>query len=378
MKTITTRTIELKGSSCEIGQMLGRIVSAVPPLKRVYTAGSEDFGTKELAEAQKLFEEWCPGLNEELAGFADAAGAALENVLYYAMTWLHPNCSQIALLPQKSANGHPLLARNYEFNEDLEDFTLIKTSVNGKYTHMGTSVLSFGREDGFNEHGLAVTMSSCGFPVGAAKEMRRPALKGLQFWAVIRSLLENCRDTKEALLFLKGMPIAYNLNMILLDRSGDCALVETLDGRMAVRRFDGSSQKPFCHAANHAVIDELIACEPQAMAHSLKRYDYITQCLNASDTISAEQLKSMLLSPYPDGLCCHYYGDFFGTTKSMIIDPKDGIIELCWGGREENGWHTYRLSDPLPFSEETASLLLESASPSLFQLQPIREGEQRL
>ena len=57
-------------------------------------------------------------------------------------------CSHLALLPSKSSNGHPLIARNYEFNDELEDFQLIKTSVEGKYTHMGTSVLSFGREIG--------------------------------------------------------------------------------------------------------------------------------------------------------------------------------------------------------------------------------------
>lgn len=376
MKTITARTMELKGSSYEIGRALGRMISAVLPLKNAYTAGFHGFTTKELAEAQKLFEEWCPGLNEELAGFADETGTAQENVIYYAMTWLHPNCSQIALLPSMTENGHPLLARNYEFNDELEDFTLIKTCVNGKYTHMGTSVLSFGRDDGFNEHGLAITMSSCGFPVGASKEMRRPALTGLQFWAVIRTLLENCRDTKEALLFLKGMPIAFNLNMILLDRSGDGALVETLDGRMAVRRFDGTSQPPYCHAANHAVIDELIPYEPQAMAHSLKRYDYVKRRLDGGSIMSTEQIKAMLLSPYPEGLCCHYYGDFFGTTKSMVIDPEDGKIEICWGGRAENGWNAYHLADPLPFSERTISLLSEPASPSLFKQQTIREGEQ--
>ncbi|WP_376739045.1 carcinine hydrolase/isopenicillin-N N-acyltransferase family protein [Paenibacillus sp. 598K] len=35
---------------------------------------------------------------------------------------------------------------------------LARTSVTGKYTHMGTSTMSFGRDDGFNEHGLAVTI----------------------------------------------------------------------------------------------------------------------------------------------------------------------------------------------------------------------------
>ena len=235
---------------------------------------------------------------------------------------------------------------------------------------MGTSVLSFGREDGFNDQGLAVTMSSCGFPVGADKCMRRPALEGLQYWAVIRSLLENCRDTREALLFLKDMPIAYNLNLILLDRSGNGALVETLDGRMAVRPLDETSPLPYTHATNHAVIQELASLEPEAMIHSLKRYDYIKSIADSVETLTVSQLKSMLLAPYPNGLCCRFYQDFFGTTKSMILDPMDGIIELCWGGRAENGWHTYRLSDPLPTSEEVISISSEPAAPDMFRFAP--------
>lgn len=65
---------------------------------------------------------------------------------------------------------------------------LVRTSVTGKYTHMGTSTMSFGRDDDFNEHGLAVTMSACGFPVGAVPFLRAPKVKGLHFWAAIRAL----------------------------------------------------------------------------------------------------------------------------------------------------------------------------------------------
>ena len=68
----------------------------------------------------------------------------------------------------------PAAGRNYEFNHEAEDFALIRTNVAGRNTHMGTGVLHFGRDDGFNEHGLAVTMSSCGFPVGPIPYMRAP------------------------------------------------------------------------------------------------------------------------------------------------------------------------------------------------------------
>lgn len=375
MKKITTHTMELKGSNYEIGRALGRYAASMPGLKEAYTSGFAGFTSQEAKEAQALFDRWCPGLTEELAGFADEVQASPEDILYYAMTYLRPNCSQLALLPSKTADHHPLLARNYEFNEEMEDFTLIKTSVNGRYSHLGTGVLSFGRDDGFNDQGLAITMSSCGFPVGAAPGMRRPALKGLQFWAVIRSLLENCRDTDEALSFLQDMPVAYNLNLILLDKSGRSALVETLDGTMISRRIDEASPCQALCATNHPVFEELAAREPAAMVHSLRRRQYLLKQIDKPGLMSRQDLKEMLLSPYPDGLCCHYYQEFFGTTKSMILDPLDGTIELCWGGRVENGWRTYRLADPLPFSTTEIEIQSLFASPDIFQPQPIPDTD---
>lgn len=373
MKTITTKTMELKGSSYEIGRALGRAISSVLPLKKAYTAGFDGFGSQEVKEAEKLFKAWCPGLNEELSGFADEVNASNEEVIYYAMTYLKPNCSQLALLPSKTTNSHPLLARSYEFSEEAEDFMLIKTAVKGKYTHMGTSVLSFGRDDGFNEHGLAVTMSSCGVPVGAQKGMRRPAVRGLMFWAVIRTILENCRNTKEALDFLKDMPIAFNMNLILLDKSGHGALVETLDGKKESVKLDACSELPYIHAENHPVMERFISIEPEAMTHSFIRHEFIKNTMENTDKVTRELLKDMLSAHYPDGLCCHYYKDFFGTTKSMIIDPVDGTIELCWGGRWENGWHPYRLADPLPTSSEEISIDSVPAPPGLFEYQAIKE-----
>lgn len=375
-KTVTTHTLDLQGDSYNIGRRLGEIYAESPKLAKLHTSPFPGFQEKDFTQARTMFSRWCPGLNEELAGFADALHVPLAHIFYYAMTYLHPNCSQLSVLPSRTKNGHPLLARSYEFSDEMEEFTLIKTSVNRKYSHIGTSAVTFGREEGLNSEGLAVTMSSCGLPVGAHPQMRRPALAGLQYWAVIRTLLENCRDVKEALSFLKEMPIAYNLNMILADASGHMALVETLDGRFAAKEIsdDVPGSPTYLHATNHACLDELSHAEPQAMEHSLIRYQFMDSFMKSPDTgdgIDPEILKELLLSPYPNGLCCHYYEDFFGTTKSLVLDPADGSLELCWGGCAENGWRRYLISEPL--REETGSieLTMEMAPKDIFAFRPI-------
>lgn len=347
MERLTTYTMDLAGSSYEIGYQYGKQISKIPSLLALQTKKRPNFSRQETKEAIALFNRWCPGLNEELTGCADALQIPSENLLFYSMTYLIPRCSQIAVLPKISENGLPLLARNYEFSHRTEDFCFIKTAVNGRYTHMGTSVLHFGRDDGFNEQGLAVTMSSCGFPVGADSYMRGPKLKGLQFWAVIRGVLENCRNVTEALDYLEEMPIAYNLNLMLVDKSGQAALFETLDGNREVKIIDASSEQQVLFATNHAVLPKLSRIEPQRMQHSDVRYQFIEAQLTGQKNISCSKLEEMLLAKYPDGLCCPFFDEFFGTTKSMIFSPAEGIVQLLWGGEAANGWRRYDIGQPL-------------------------------
>ncbi|WP_242975156.1 C45 family autoproteolytic acyltransferase/hydolase [Anaerovirgula multivorans] len=159
----------------------------------------------------KLFDEFCPGINEEIAGFADELNIPTIQVLYYAMSYLRPGCSQMTVLPSKTKNGHTLLGRNYDFDDKMEEMTFSTTRIKGKYARIGSSIMQFGRGDGMNEHGLAVSQTSAGLPVGNFEFAVKPAIVGLQFWAVIRSVLENCKDVDEAIQWTKQMPIAIIL-----------------------------------------------------------------------------------------------------------------------------------------------------------------------
>ncbi|RFZ77052.1 linear amide C-N hydrolase [Lacrimispora amygdalina] len=371
MNNVSAYTMNLKGTNYETGYQMGRIMGEIPQLKALHTQSVEGFGTDDFKEAQKLFDQWCPGLTEEIQGFADALQVNADQIFFYGMTYLLPRCSHMALLPSITAEHKPLLARNYEFHHEAEDFCLVKTKIKGKFAHIGTSVLFFGRDDGINEHGLAVTMSSCGFPVGAMAYMREPRIKGLQFWAVIRALLENCKDVSDGLQYIRNMPIAYNLNLILLDQAGNTALVETVDGRLAFKKLDADSSQQFLHATNHPVLPELVPYEPKAFVHSAKRYDYITRKLTGASEITRDQLKNMLLSKYPEGLCTHYYEEYFGTTKSMILSPADRSIDICWGGREENGWERFLVSDDMKETVREIGLNFEKADPVIYTYQPL-------
>lgn len=120
----------------------------------------------------------------------------------------------------------------------MEELILCTTKIKGKYAHIGTSMVQFGRGDGMNECGLGVSQTATGIPVANNFEgCRKPAIVGLQFWAVIRSVLENCKDVDEAIKYIQSVPIAYNINLMVADKMGNAALIQSLDGKKQLNVF---------------------------------------------------------------------------------------------------------------------------------------------
>ena len=337
MQKVKTAYYELEGTHYEIGRQMAKLLGK----KALMGEPGWKLSEEDYEQAIILFDRHCPGLLEELRGFADENGIQLRDNMYLWMSYLKPRCSSMALLPAHMTNGHTVIARNYEFGIEEEDFHVYRIAPEGKYAHLGGSLLEFGRSEGINECGLAISMSSCGFPVSNIPEMRPPALIGLEFYPVLRSVLENCKNVEEAIAMLQQMPIAYNLNLILADREQKLALYETMNGESAVQCGGGSREPTYLSATNHIVIPSFQDREGFAMRNSLIRYDKIQSFLSAPGQRSEQQLKNFLLTKYPEGMTAWYYQDWFGTVKSVFMDVTEGRFSICWGGREENGWEDF-------------------------------------
>lgn len=362
MEKATVNLYELAGSSYEIGYHLGKKVAGNPQFMQTQQSATDIFTDAQVAQMNEMFDRYCPGLSDELRGFAAAVGASEKQLYYYAGTCLTPGCSLIAVLPSLTEDGHVLVARNYEFSHKMDDFSFGRTKVNGRYAHIGSSSMLFGRSEGINEHGLMVGQTSCGLPVGNFEPMRKPAVAGLQFWAVIRSLLENCKDVDEAVRSVLDMPIAYNINLMFADKTGKAVLFETFDGAKEYKQIDASTAEQYVHSTNHAHLPKTKQLCSMVMEHSACRYDYISKYMAQADKITADDLKALLLVEYPNGLCCRWYDEFFGTVRSMVFDVTAGTVELCWGGLAENGWTTYSLGDD--FGDKSQIVNIQSEQPT--------------
>ena len=358
---------ELEGTYREIG----RQIAAQEDSGKWYIPAPDYFTEEALEEALLLYDTYCPGIREELEGFSEASGIPARDIGYTWMTMLVPRCSGLIFTGNKTQDGHPKIARNYEFTIEDEDLKLCRTAPWGKYAHIAGTIVEFGRCEGINEKGLAVSMSSCGFPVSNMPGMRAPKIKGLQFWAVIRSLLENCADVQEALEKVMEMPIAYNINLYLADPSGTGILFETMDGEKAYEQISPEEGPQYLCGTYHIVIERLKHLEPAGMNNSIVRYDRLKKFAEEKERYSEEEIRKFMLTEYPEGMTAHYYKDGFGTIKTVILDPVERRYSICWLGQEENGWKDYLVDEKKGACAEDLLYSNEDGNPEFFAFRPI-------
>ncbi|MEA5009163.1 C45 family peptidase [Clostridium tyrobutyricum] len=357
-----------EGTPYEIGKQLGEMCLQIPEMVKCLIIEKPIFSSEELKEIYNMFDLYCYGINEEIRGFADVINVSKEQVLYYTSTYLKCGCSLMTVLPSKINNGHMIMARNYDFSDKMEDIILVNTKVTGKYAHTGSLISMFGRGDGMNDQGLAACQASAGIPVGNFDGGRKPAIAGLQFWAVIRSILENCKDVTESVEYVMRVPLAYNINLMIADKFGNAVLIESYDGKKAFKKCDKTTNEQFLCATNHLVLPELSHFEPMHLKTSDVRYKLIQNMLTSKAQLSIKNLKQLLSEKYPKGLCCHYYDEFFGTLRAMVFDVTDSKLEICFGSPNNNQWYTFKVNESVTQEVFPVNLEREKAPDDFYDI----------
>lgn len=339
---VTFTHVVLEGTAYEVGQYQGEMLRQyAPEYARFLTSPVDGTGIvskEDAAVLLKYFDKYCPGINEEVEGFASSLGVEPWQAAYYALSAsIKGQCGHMAVLPGITQDGHVLMGRSYEWSDE-DEMRLVTTRVKGKASHIGFSIFQFGRFDGFNEHGLGATMSA-GVPGS------QPQVEGLKFWAVIRTLLDRCKTVDEALKVIDSIPMSFNWNLILSDKTGVAALVEIACQNRAVKRIDGTTPDQFVCATNQYTLPAMLEYDTNRMRQSVDRYIAIQAGIRVSSPkVSRETLRNILTPKVPDGLCCHYYKDGLGTLWSMIFDITEGAVEICFGSPQVNPWRRFDLS----------------------------------
>lgn len=329
----------LDGTAYEVGRIQGEMLQSNAQYVQWLTSSTAGNVSREDADKMfKYFDRYCPGINEEVAGLADSLKVDPARIAYYTFSaTLSGQCSHMAVLPGITQNRHVLVGRSYEWNDE-DELRLCTTRIRGKAAHIGFSLMQLGRYDGFNEHGLGVTMSS-GVPRSS------PQVEGLKFWAVIRTILDNCKTVVDALDLIAEIPMSFNWNLILADKNGEAALVEIACQNRAIKKINDSTPDQFICATNHYTLPEMLAYDTNRMRQSVARYNAIQKGIKScASNVRCEDIRQILTGRVPEGVCCHYYKDGLGTLWSMIFYITAGTVEICFGSPQANSWRKFDLS----------------------------------
>jgi len=344
--------VVLEGTEYEIGQQLGEILKKYSPetVKWFTSANIEPakLGFKDFEDLQSFIEEYCPGITDEALGLADCFSTKLNELQVYNLPIpKQGNCSHFAVLSYVTDDRHTYVGRSYEYNQEFNDFRLCTVRIKGKAKHIGFMENLLGRDDGMNEHGLCVTFS------GGGTFKKEPTKKGFPFFLIVRTLLDNLKTVAEALEHLRKMPVYGFWNFLITDKNGNAALAQFFDGEYGIKQINGDSSEQFLLCTNHYMLPEMVKYQKYAgdwiLRNSKKRFELINETLSlAAPNISKEDLRELLSKELYDGVCGHYYTDYFGTLFSAIYDLTDLKVNVCFGAPTHNKWQKpFSLNNPI-------------------------------
>jgi predicted choloylglycine hydrolase len=342
--------IVLDGSRYDAGKRLAGIINQDPKAKKSYSSAKLDLkrlGFADWDALQSSCEECCPGITDEIQGFADGLQTSPDRIPFWNWTYapsLGGNCSQLAVLSSATKDHHIYVGRSYEWNHKEEDLKLFTTRVKGKANHIGFSCLLFGRHDGLNEHGLVVSMTGGGI-FGVPFKQRGP-----MFWLVIRSLLDQCTSVDDALERLESIPMAGYFSLMLVDKHDIAAIVEFADGDVSVQRITSHYSEPYLFSVNHyrqPKTRKFNKLNCGIIINSQIRESLITKWYRTQTRkINKKSIQALFATKHPSGLCNHFYNDGFGTLWSMIFDLTQCSVDVCFSAPTHNKYRPFSLADP--------------------------------
>jgi len=371
-KKVVFNHLVMEGDSYGVGKMQGQLLrrnrehypflTSLPP-------GIRKPSKHEVKKAVDFFETYYPGINDEILGVADELCVPVDSISYYVfgysskshMSSSFRKCSQFAVNPSASSNGHTYVGCSYDLHPDYNELRLCTTRVRGQASHIGFSEDLFGRAEGINEHRLCVTTTST---VG----------DGFEYHAVVRTILDRCKTVDDALQIINDIPTSHCHNYIIADKRGNAALIELAHSRMNIKRFEPSSNEMLLISTNHYTLPDMLQYDTNRMLQSVIRYETIKSRLaGAIPRISKKIIRDLLSEPMPKGICCHHYGNFLGTLWSMIFDLNEHNVDICFGAPSRNEWRQFGLSDPVGQTEYVATLPYEPANPEIWR--KLHQGE---
>lgn len=306
-----------------------------------------------LIELQTNWQENAQPTLNMLKGMADELDLNWEQFFTYTVaTYLMDQAEHIPTDTQgctiwAAANGMtqlgtPILAKNRDYwldHQDLQCLAFAKPHSGYAYLYLTSAGSPGVFSSGMNEAGLVVADTHVvSLDIGP----------GLPRYAVMMDVLEKHHSVESALDYLKSVRHSGNGNLVLLDTSGDLAVVETGYTTIGIER----SKHSFLVCTNHYVTPPLkeswLPRGPEEIhGNSLIRYAHVYQELQANSGRVDLQWARQLMSSHGDSLaaiCRHpETGPRSVTIASTIYLPQHKQLHLAHGLPCQVPYHVFSL-----------------------------------
>lgn len=181
------------------------------------------------AKCLPVYQEYFPAVLDEIQGICDGQRCDITPIqsVLFSMYAIPPACccSCFAVSNRESI----LLGRNSDFLTEFErsNMNVLYRFQADAYEFTGNTTSFVQMEDGINEHGLAVGLTSV-YP--------RSITPGINAGMMLRFFLEQCRTTQEVIQWAKRLPISSAQTFTVADCSGDIAVIECCSDGLEIIR----------------------------------------------------------------------------------------------------------------------------------------------
>ena len=273
-------------------------------------------------ESEDEVRKYFPEILDEMHGFADATGVKYYKIMTLVLTvGVVPSCTCFAAMGRATKDGKSVFGRNYDMfywlKKSAETYT---TYPEGANASIGNTDTLIGREDGINDHGLAVGLAA----VNA--EGRKP---GFIFPLVVRLLLDKCADVDEAIKLATRIPHLKSMTYLLADKSGRMAVLEVTIDKIQVRQ----PSNDYIIITNQFQDPQMQELETlnERPTDSPQRYNGVNRLLSLNlGSIDLEFAKEVLRN-HENLICSHIEFIKLGTLWSLVASLGDKTAWIADG-----------------------------------------------
>ena len=308
--------------------------------------------------------EYYPKQAERLKGCAEGSGLDMSTLLFMVSlellvgkpSYVVEACTCLAFGPQRTATGETILAKNFDYLNDLAPYQLTcETKPLEGYRTLGSNIgPQPGMLDGMNEHGLAV-IYNLAYTTDAPR-----CYVPLSF--VLQEMLETCRTTEQAVEFItKAKQGGHDALLTIADSEGNMKTVELTPNHSAVRETsDGQIVN-----TNHFFTSEMQQYEiphnavysgksPKEMlgakvhASSEARLKRALELVKRKSKIDEETILKVLrdhgAENKPSMLTICRHAEYAGTLRSVIFNLNGKTMKVLYGNPCQNEYTEFGFS----------------------------------